>query len=131
MGNQREVVALLDRPRREERKPSVSHRHHIRMVPKHGNGLTGNGAGCHMEDARMKFACDFVHVRDHQKETLGGSEGGRKRPSDQRAMECTGHTELRLHDLDLARLSKDIRDVVRGHLLHFLSHRGGSVANYE
>ena len=68
------------------------------------------------------LAGNLVHVRNHQKQALGGGEGGGKSTGLEGAVDGTGGTGLRLHLLDGDSLAPEVLAAASGPLVHVLSH---------
>ncbi len=97
VGNQRQILRLLHRTGGKHGKASAARRHHVLMVTEDGEPLGRQRTGRHMEYRRGQFACDLVHVGQHQHQPLTGCEGGGERPRLQGAMHGTGRPPFALH----------------------------------
>ena len=70
VGDQGEVVRLLDRTGCQHgpaRRPGM---HDIGVVAEYGQGVGGDGAGRDMDDRRCQFTGDLEHVGHHQQQAL-------------------------------------------------------------
>ena len=76
MSHGAQVHNLLHRTLGQHSKTSLSTSHHIAVVTKDTQRMSGNGTCRHMEHAGKQLASNLVHVGDHQQQTLTGSEGG-------------------------------------------------------
>ncbi len=124
LSHHRQVVRLLDRCRREQRKPGLADRHHVGMVAEDRQRLRGQGARRHVEDARGQLTGNLVHVGDHQEQALRGREGGGERSALERAVERPGRTTLALHLHHRGHAPPDVPAALTGPLVGQLGHRG-------
>ncbi len=67
------------------------------MVAEDGKSLCCQGTCRNVEHAREKLAGDFIHIGDHQQETLRCGVGGGEGTGLQRAVNGTGGTGFALH----------------------------------
>ena len=51
-------------------EPCLSAGHYVRVISEDTECMSRYTSRCHVEYARQQFACDLVHIRDHQKQTL-------------------------------------------------------------
>ena len=100
VGDQGQVLGLLDRIRGEHRPAGAAAGHHVAMVAEDREGVRGHGAGGDVENRRGQFARDLEHVGDHQQEPLRRREGGRQGPGLQRAVDRAGGPRFTLHFYD-------------------------------
>ena len=75
-----------------------------------------------VEYARQKFACDFVHIRDHQQQTLRSGISSSQCTSLKRAVNCTGSTSFRLHFLYQNSFAEDVLATCGSPFVYVLSH---------
>jgi len=87
--------------------------------------VPGHRTGSHVEDARLEFAGDLEHVRQHQEQPLARREGRRQRTTLQSAVDNTGGTCLRLHLDDLGHLPPQVPAADRRPGVGQLPHRAG------
>ena len=66
MSYQGQVHHLLDRGRGKEREPCLTYRVDVRVIPKDGKGMGGNGPGRDVKNRWHQFPGDLVHVGNHQ-----------------------------------------------------------------
>ena len=97
VGNQGQVLRLLHRAGGKHGKAGTARRHHILMVAKDRQPLRRQRTGRHMEHRRSQFACDLVHVGQHQHQPLTGGEGGGERPRLQGAVHRASRSPFALH----------------------------------
>ena len=94
------------------------------MVAEDGQGVGSQGAGGTVDDARQQLACDLVHVRDHQQQTLGGGVGGGQRARRQRAVHSAGGAGLGLHLNNADFLPENVLLTIGRPLVGQVSHYG-------
>ena len=85
--DQRQVVRLLHRRRRQQREAGLAHGHHVGVVAEDRQPLRRQRPRGHVQHRRGELAGDLVHVRDHQQQALGGGERRRERSALQRAVQ--------------------------------------------
>ena len=73
--------------------------------------------------AGKKFACDLIHIGDHQQQALRGSISGGQSSRLERAMNCAGGTAFRLHFNHLYWLTKEVFLSIGSPFIHILCHR--------
>ena len=83
------------------------------------------GTGRDMEDGREQLACDLIHVRDHQQQTLRSGVGGGQRAGCERAVHRAGGAGLGLHLDDLDAVAEDVEATLRRPLVNVVRHRAG------
>jgi hypothetical protein len=66
LGDERQVVGLLHRRRRQEGEPRLPHRHDVRVVAEDRQPLGGQRPGRDVEHRRGQLTGDLVHVGDHE-----------------------------------------------------------------
>ena len=119
------ILSLLYRVAAEHSEAGGTAGHHVLVITKDREGMTGDGTCCDVEDTGEELAGDLVHVRDHQEETLRCSKGGRQRTSLQRTVDGTGGTGLTLHLLDTDGVAEEVFTPIGCPLVHNLCHRRG------
>ena len=131
MRDERQVHCLLDRIRREHRKSRSSAEHHIRVVAENREGVGRNRARADVECRSRKFACDLVHVGDHQQQALRSREGRGEGPGLERAMNRTGSAAFALHFDHVGHAAPDVGHFFRRPLVRPFAHvrRGGDGIN--
>ena len=113
MGDQREVVRLLDRARSEHRPAGRSRVHHVAVVAEDRQGVRGDRPGGDVDDRRRQLAGDLEHVRDHQEQALRRRERRGQRSLLEGAVERTCGARLGLHLDDIGDLAPKVRAVPR------------------
>ena len=78
-----------------------------------------------VEYAGEHFACDLIHIGDHQQQALRSCIGGGQGTGLQGAVDCTGGTVLGLHLHNLHRLAEQILFAVGSPFVYMLCHRRG------
>ena len=104
----------------------------VGMVAEDVKSVRSDAASRNMDNVRKQFAGDLVHVRDHQKKTLGSGVGGGKSTRSERAVNSACRAALGFHFHDLNAFAEDVscrfaKDVlIRGRpgIRHFC-HRAG------
>ena len=124
VGDEREIHLLLNGSRREQSETGIAAGHHVGMIAKDGERLSREGAGGHMEHGRDQFSGDLVHVRDHEKQTLGGGIGAGQSSGDQRPVNGSGSSGFRLHFRDPDFLAPNVLSAFCRPLVHPFSHGG-------
>ena len=77
-----------------------------------------------MENPWQELSGNFIHIRNHKKETLGCCECGGQGTSLERSMNSTGGTTLRLHLYNFDLLAEKVFSAVGRPFINILSHRG-------
>ena len=131
VGHQGEVHGFLHRSGAQKAEARLPGGHDVLVVAKDGQGVRGQGARRHMEDAGQKLARNFVHVGYHQQQALRGRIGGRERATRKHAVHHAGRAGLGLHFAYDDRLSQQVFLSLGGHFVHDLAHdgRGGDGIN--
>ncbi len=124
VGDERKVHLLLHGSRREKSETGIAAGHHVGMIAEDGERLSREGAGGHMEHGRDQFSGDLVHVRDHEKQTLGGGIGACQSSGDQRPVNGSGSSGFRLHFRDPDFLAPNVLSAFCRPLVHPFSHGG-------
>ena len=122
MGHQGHVHALLHRGGAEEGEAGLAGGHDVLMVAEDGQGVGGQGACRHMEDAGQQLARDPVHVGDHQQQALRGRVGGGQRTTGQLAVHNARGARFGLHFTHDDRLAQHVLPAAGGHFIHDLAH---------
>ena len=123
LGDDGEVVGLLDRPRRQECEASLPHRHDVGVVAEDRERLGCNGSRRHLEDRRGQLTGDLVHVGDHQEQALRCGERRPQGTALEGAVHRAGRATLALHLDDRGHRPPDVRPAVGGPLVGQLRHR--------
>ena len=98
--DEREVVRLLDRRRRQQGEAGLTHGHDVGVVTEDGQALGGERSGGDLEHRRGELPGDLVHVRDHEQQALGRRVRRAHRAALERAVHgpCRACLALHLHD---------------------------------
>ena len=75
-----------------------------------------------MENAGQQFTRNFIHIRQHQHQSLAGRIGAGQRTALKRAVDGSGSTALMLHLPDVHSLPKQVLPSLRAPFIHQLSH---------
>ncbi len=78
------------------------------MVIKDGESVFGYRSCRDVEDSRCELASHDVHVRNHEEEALGGSEGSGESSCRRSAVEGACSSRFRLHHRNVHGVSKDV-----------------------
>ena len=76
LGDKRHIHGFLRVVGAEHGPTGLADGHDIGMVAEDGQSGRGDSARRHVEHGGRQFAGDFVHIRNHQKQSLGGGKGG-------------------------------------------------------
>ena len=71
MGHAGEVHNFLHAAFRQHGETGLAAGQYVLMVAEDAQGAGGQGAGRYVEHGRQQFAGNFIHVRNHQQQTLG------------------------------------------------------------
>ena len=104
----------------------------VGMVAEDVQSVRSDAASRNVDNVRKQFAGDLVHIRDHQKKTLGSGVGSGKSTGSKRTVNSTGSAALRFHFHDLNTFAEDIscrfaKDVLIccGPGIRYFCHRAG------
>ena len=97
--------------------------HHILMIAEDTQVAGSQRTGRNVEHTRQQFAGNFIHVRNHQQQTLGGSVGSRQGACLQRAVYRACSAGFRLHLQQFYRLSEQILFPCGSPFIHVFRHR--------
>ena len=98
---------------------------HIGMVAENVQRMRSDATGGHMKNAGEQFACNLVHIGNHQKKALRCRVGRSQSAGRQRAVHRTGRTCLRLHLHHLHGGAEDVLQSLRRPLIHIVRHGAG------
>jgi len=129
--HQGQVHAFLHGGGSKEAETGLAGSHHVLMVAKNGQGMGGQCASRNMKNAGKKFAGDFVHVGDHEQQTLRGRVGGGKSTGGKHAVHCASGASFGLHFTHVNGLAEQVFGALGGQLVHDFAHngRGGNGVN--
>ena len=119
-----EVHRLLRVIRYQEIEAGGTGSHHVLMVAKDRECLGCQGARRYVEHAGQHLAGNFIHIRNHEQQTLRRSEGRCQGTSLQRTVHRTGGTGLTLHLCDRRDIAEHIFLAVRYPLVEQFCHSG-------
>ena len=94
--DQREIHDLLHRIRTEQRKAGLARRHHVGVIAENRKPLRGERARGDVKNGGCEFARDFIHVRDHQQQSLASGKRRRQRAGLQCAVNSAGRAGFTL-----------------------------------
>ena len=97
--------------------------HYVLVVTEDRQRLSRQCASRNVEYARQQFASDFVHIRDHQQQTLRCCERASQCTCLERAVYCARRASLRLHFNDLYGLTEDVLATRCRPLINQFGHR--------
>ena len=124
VGHRSQVHDLLYRAGCKHCKACGTGSHDIGVVAENRERLSSQRTCCDMENAREELSRYFIHIRDHEKKTLGCCECGGQGTSLQRTMDCTGGTALRLHLYNFDLLAEKVFSAICRPFINILCHRG-------
>ena len=125
MGNSAEIHNFLRVGFAEHSKTGLAASVDIGVVTEDVQSMGSKRTGRNVEHARKKLAGDFVHIRDHQEQTLRGGVGRCEGTGGQRAVYGTGSACLRLHFDDLDAVAEDVQTTLCGPLIDIVCHGAG------
>ncbi len=96
----------------------------VGMVAEDGKGMGGNGPCRHMEHAGQQFPGNFIQVRYHKEQSLGGGKGGGKRARRQGTVDGSRRACLRLHLRYAHGMPENIFPSFRRPFVGIFRHRG-------
>ena len=108
----------------QHRETGLAAGHYVGVVSEDGQAVYGQGTGGYVEYAGEQFACDLVHVGDHQKQALGSGVGRGQRASLQGTVDRTGCTGFGLHLDHLDLLAEDVLTAFGRPFVHHFCHGG-------
>ena len=121
----RQVRHLLDAARGEQRKPGLTARHDVGLVPEDGEGVGSHRPRADVKHSGVQLPGDAVHRGDHQHQPLGRRVGRRQGPRLERAVHGPGRPVFRLHLDQPYPLSEQVEMPLRRPAVNVLRHRGG------
>ena len=96
VGDQGEVVRLLDAGGGDHGPAGHPGGHHVGVVTEDAQRVRGQGTGGHVDHRRGQLARDLEHVGQHQQQALRSREGGTEGALGHRTVQRTGRTGLGL-----------------------------------
>ena len=106
-------------------KAGLTAGHDVFMVAEDVQSVGGQSTSGHVEDAGEQLACNFIHIGDHQQQTLRRGVGGGQGAGGQGTVDGTGSASLGLHFDDLDRIAKDVLLTLSRPLIHVVGHGAG------
>ncbi len=131
VGDAGKVHYFLNRALGQHGEAGLSHGHYVLVVAENRQGVRGDGAGRNVEYGRQHLAGDFIHVGNHQQQTLRCGVGGGQRTGLQRAVHGAGGAALALHFLHHYSFAKDVFATCGSPFVNVFCHRrrGGDGVN--
>ena len=123
VSHSRDVHDFLHTAFAQHGKTCLTASHHVLMVAEDAERVAGQCTCADVEDAGNEFAGNLIHVRNHQQQTLRGSERRSERTSLQRTVNGTGSTGFRLHFLHTYGLSPQVLTTAGSPFVNMLRHR--------
>ena len=120
-----QVHDLLDGAGAQQGETGLAAGHDVGVIAEDAQCVRSQGSRGHVEHAGEKFACDLVHVGDHEEQALGRGVGGGESAGCEGAVDRTGCAAFGLHLYDADFLTEQVLFSMRCHVIHDLSHRGG------
>ena len=108
----------------QHRETGLAAGHYVGVVSEDGQAVYRQGTGGYVEHAGEQFACDLVHVGDHEQQTLGSGVGRGQRASLQGTVDRTGCTGFGLHLDHLDLLTEDVLTAFGRPFVHHFCHGG-------
>ena len=109
MGDEREIMSLLDIAGTQHRPAGGAGRHDIAVIAEDRQRMGGHGARRDVDDRWGQFAGDLEHIGQHQQQTLRCGEGGAGRTGLQCTVQCARRAALGLHLDDLRDRTPQVR----------------------
>ena len=125
MGHRRQVHDLLGVGLGKHGETGLTAGHDVLVITEDVQGMGGQGPSGDVKDAGEQFACNFIHIGNHEQQALGSGIGGGEGAGGEGAVHRTGCTGLRLHFNHLDRIAKDILLTLGGPLVHVVGHGAG------
>jgi len=122
VGDQREIVRLLYRTRRQQRHPGLPDGHHVGVVTEDRQRVRRDGPGRDVHGERRELAGDLVEIRDHQQQALRRSERRGQRSRLQRPVHGANGSCLGLHFHDVWNRAPDVGTPGRRPLVGQFAH---------
>ena len=125
VGNGGKIHHLLYRTFAEHGETCLTAGHHVAVVTKDAERVSGQRTGRHMKYAGEQLASDLVHIRYHQQEALRRRKGGGQRAGLQRTVHRTGRTAFGLHFLYRYGVAEQVLTALCGPFVDVLRHGRG------
>ena len=124
VGDAGEIVGLLHAGRGQQRKPGLTHGHHIRVVAENREGMGGQRAGGHVHAERDQLPGQFIHDRDHEQQPLRGGERRGERSALQHAVDGSSRARFGLHLHDFWNMAPEVGLPLACPFVRKFAHRG-------
>ena len=124
VGDGAEVHDFLDAAAGEEGAAGGPGAHDVLVVTEDVERVGGKGSGADVKYAGQEFAGDFVHVGDHEEESLGGGVGGGEGSGLKGSVEGSGGAAFGLHFDNSDGLAEDVLSALGGPVVNDFSHGG-------
>ena len=95
--NRGEVGGFLHAAGAQHREARGAGRHHVAVIAEDAERVGGDRPRGHVDHGRRQLAGDLEHVRQHQQQTLAGSEGRTERTPGDGTVQRARSTRLALH----------------------------------
>ena len=112
VGDQGQVHGLLHRSRCDHTETGLAHGHDILMVAENAQGMSGDGARRNVKHAGQQLAAHFVHVGNHQQQSLRCRIGAGQRTGRQTAVYGRCRAGLALHLTDEHLLAENVLQAI-------------------
>ena len=119
-----QVHSLLGAVGAEHRIAGLAACIHVGVIAEDAQRMSRQRTGGAMNNARKEFACDLIHIRDHQEQPLGSGVSGGQSASREGTVHCTGSACFGLHLRNLYFSSEKILSVCSSVLVRLIRHRG-------
>ena len=117
-----QIHSLLGRGGCQQGETGLTDAHDVAMVTEDTQRVNTECPGRDVEYAGEHFACDLIHIGDHQQQPLGGGIGGGQGAGLQGTVDRAGGAALGLHLHHLHRLAEQVLLPVGGPLVHMFRH---------
>jgi len=121
--DRRHVLRFLNVVGAQHGETRLTASHNVGMVAENGQGVSRQSARRDVHHERSQFARDFVHVWDHQQQTLRRRERRRQSTALQRAVNRADRAGFGLHFIDFGNLSPNVFDALSRPRVRPFAHR--------
>ena len=125
MRNDRHILRFLYGVRREHSPARLTASHDVRMIAENRQGARCDGTCRNMKYRARQFACDFVHIRNHQEQALRSRKRRAQRSRRQRTVYGARSSRFRLHFDNRRHRAPNIFFVLCRQIVGNLTHRAG------
>ena len=123
VSNSRHVHNFLYAAFSQQGKARLTASHNVTVIAENVQRAGGQSSGSYLEYSGQQFAGNFVHVGDHQQQTLGSGIGRGQSTCSQRTVHSTSSTSFRLHFHDFYRASEHVRFPMGSPFITHFCHR--------